>query len=166
MRKYRVKNFVNCPIPGSSTPPMFWNLTFPDPDYNKFDFKGNVIVNEQIDGDIFGFIEKSRCSLDMKTCQKLPSIKIDNMCEKFAAEKTFYSSVVKNFNPPLRCPFRPGNFTFPESSVDLSVFSMLSIDGYVFVIKYKNVLNGANNVKKTFLCYSMEVEVTKVRVRN
>jgi hypothetical protein len=166
VQKYRIKNFVNCPIPGSSTPAIYLNLSFPEPDYYKLNGKGIAIINEKIDGDASLVVEGSRCALDLKTCQKSTPFKFGELCKKIADEKAFYYSALKDVSPPLRCPIKAGNYTVPESTLDLSMFSKFSLDGYIYVMRFKIIVNGANNVKKTLMCYSVEVEVSKVRVRN
>jgi hypothetical protein len=128
--------------------------------------KGTITVNEDIVGDVSAVAEPTRCSLDMKTCQKLSPFKFGELCKKIIDKNSFCYNTWKNISPPFRCPLKPGNYTVPETSIDLSMFSMLSIDGYVFVIRVKFFVNGGNNVKRTLMCVNTESTFTKVRVRN
>jgi hypothetical protein len=141
-------------------------LTFPEPDYNKLNGKGVFVANEKIDGDIFGVLETAQCSLDMKTCQKLNSLRLDDLCKKIADEKAFWYNIFEHITPPLRCPLQPGNYNIPEAGLDLSLFAMVPIDGHVWVTQLKIIADRGKKGKKLLMCFNVEAEVTKVRVRS
>jgi hypothetical protein len=143
-------------------------VKFPESSYNKITINdGLLVVNEEIRGEIDLVYEPSRCSLDLKTCEKLQTIQIRNMCKNIQDKTTFYYSTLQKISPRLECPVKPGNYTATELVTDLSIMSLFSIDGYTWIFRVRLISNeGRSKVKKGILCFDIELKTTKTRIRS
>jgi hypothetical protein len=144
---------------------MLLYLTFPKSSYNKVNGNGTMIANEEFIGDgAVLTVENTRCSLDMKTCTKLPVLKFRDMCNKISDKGAFYYTALEKISPQLSCPIKPGNYTIPPCTVDMSVIGMMnSFEGFAFFSTLKLVLNDpATRTKKMIGCAQFEVKITKV----
>jgi hypothetical protein len=103
---------------------------FPKSNIDKIDYSGYIIVKEEIKGDLVLVLDASRCSLDMKTCEKYSNRNFRDMCSRFHEKNAFYTSSFASINPPLDCPLQPGNYSLGESTIDLTLFSIFPYDGY------------------------------------
>jgi hypothetical protein len=166
VRNYQMENFRNCPIPGKMIPPIWANLSFYKAGYDKIGINATVIINEQIDGDIVLVVEPARCSPDMITCTKPSSTKYRGMCDKLKDKRSFIYSVLGKFSPPFLCPLKAGNYTLPETSVDLSIVSKFSLDKQVYLPTLKLVSsNIGSKTKKLILCMQFEAKVSIARIK-
>jgi hypothetical protein len=161
VRYFSIRDFRNCPIPGKTTPPIFGNLTFHQADSNKVGFEGTIIINEKVDGDISLIFEPARCNPDMKTCTKLTALKFSDLCKKFKDKNSFMYNFVEKINPPIVCPLKPGIYTVPLVSADLSILTMFTREGSVYLPIMKFVVNDTKRkTKKVVLCMQFEATVT------
>jgi hypothetical protein len=151
---------------GNNSLSMLVNLTFSESAPNKITHKGFALMSEEIQGDLELIIDTSRCSLDMKTCEKISPLSFREICKKVSDKNAFYYSSLESISPPLQCPLKPGNYSIPESSLDLSFISLLSIDGYVWVLSAKLVrIVAGKKTKKSLMCLNMEIKITKNRIK-
>jgi hypothetical protein len=147
---------------------MLMSSGYPESNYNKISFNGTIKVNEEFNGDIDFSIEASRCSLDMKTCEKYSALIIREMCKKLKDKKAFYYSALEQISPPFQCPFKAGIYTIAPLSIDLSLLSLFSyLDGYVWVVTFRLVLyDSESKTKKTIFCINSETKITKTRIKS
>jgi hypothetical protein len=140
-------------------------FTYPETSYDKFTFDGGtVVVNEDILGDIDLVIEGNRCTLDMKSCEKYPTLKIPGLCKLISVKKAFYLSVLDKVTPRPKCPAKAKNHTISSCSMDMTVLKMLSIDGYVWIVK-STLSSNDGKIRKKIACLNVEVKVTKDRIK-
>lgn len=122
-------------------------------------------MTEEVLGDIEFVLGASKCTLDMKTCEKYPTTNIREMCKKFQERNAFYSSALSNFKPPLKCPLKPGNYTLSESRMDLAPVAFIPLDGFVWIVTFKFVsTEKVSQNKKIVMCLNSEVKIVKTRV--
>jgi hypothetical protein len=124
---------------------------------------GTVVVNEEIRGDVDLTIESSKCSLDMKTCTKHPTLKIRDLCKVISDKNAFYSNALEQITPRLKCPLKPGNYTISKCSADMSILSLLAIDGYVWVVE-ETITSDDGKTKKKVLCNNSVTKISKFQV--
>jgi hypothetical protein len=143
-------------------------VSYPESSNNKITLNdGMLVVNEEIRGEVVLAYESSRCTLDLKTCEKRKIMNIPDMCKKIHDKNAFYYSALEKISPRLECPVKPGNYTFSELSVDLSIFSLMSLDGYVWIFRLKLTSNnGGSKTKKGIFCVDTEIKTSKFRVRS
>jgi hypothetical protein len=127
VREIIPQRFENCPIDNL---PMRVMVT-PQRGINMVNMTGYLQMNEDISGELTGTIEANKCNLDMSNCINYSMLKISDVCGIFSNKLGMFYGVLKTIQPPLKCPLRVGNYTFMDSSIDLSIFSMIPIDGAV-----------------------------------
>lgn len=136
---------------------------------NKIAFSGLIVVSEKLFGPIDYSMDCSRCSLDMKSCEKYGIFNIKDVCRKLNDTSTFYSKIIKSFEPPIRCPIESGNYTILPSVMNLDLLEHLPIDNYVYIANAKMVsmvkMNGTKT-KNLAHCSNMEMKVVKTRVQS
>lgn len=137
-------------------------LGLPRSAFNSAVVSGHVTVSEEISGDIELVVENSRCTIDMKTCERYRDLKTSGLCDNLKEKNEFYSSVLNSIYPRIECPIQPGNYTFEDTNFDLSFARFFPIDGHVFIQTYKLSETGANKKKRTVMCLFFKVKVQAV----
>lgn len=132
---------------------------------NKITMSGSIVVSQQVSGQIDLVLESNKCSFDMKSCEKLTTINIKDMCKKF--KDALYSSAFSSIQPPLECPIKPGNYTIKDSTIELSMVSLLPIDGFVYVTSIKLVSSeNGGKTKRIVFCLNSEMKIVRTRVKS
>lgn len=72
-----------------------------------------------------------------------------------------FSPVFSSFEPPLSCPVKAGNYTLKKIVIDLSIFSIFPMDGFVYVGNYQIV--AGKQKRKPVLCINYETKIVKTR---
>jgi hypothetical protein len=98
---------------------------------DKVKFSGYFTVSEDITGEIDATVDSNKCELDMKSCFKYNSFKVPAICGALTSKSGIFADVLKSIKPPFKCPVKAGNYTIAEANFDITVFSMLPIDGAV-----------------------------------
>jgi hypothetical protein len=147
---------------------MLFYFTFPMSSYDKLSCdNGTIVVNEEIRGDFDIVAESTRCSLDMKTCEKFSTLRIRDACKLINDKNAFYSAALEKISPQIKCPIKPGKYYLSKTSADLSILSLLSLDGYVWMDKITFSTNDiGSKTKKRILCINAETKITKMRVKS
>lgn len=131
---------------------------------NQVVMSGNITVTEEISGNLDFVLENNRCNLDLTKCEQEPNLNINEVCKKLKQKNVFYSIMFEAIKPPLACPIQPGNYTVEKFSIDLSLVSMLPIDGYIWIVNFKLVSSvKGNRTKQIVACINSEVKVVKIR---
>jgi hypothetical protein len=168
-RNYQIQNFQNCPTaPGKSPAPLTVYATFPATSYNKFSYNDafGILTEEITSTEVDLVIEGNRCSLDIKTCEKYPTIKVENLCMHVERKNAYYSAILEKFEPRLHCPVKPANYTIMKYFFDLKSIALLPLDGYVFVLKVTLASKDPKTKKKKLVgCANIEIKITRERVR-
>jgi hypothetical protein len=130
---------------------------------NKVPFNGYITVHEELTGDFQFTIETNRCSFDLKSCEKYATINFRQICSKFESENAFFKGFFSSIKPPLKCPLKPGNYSLTDSIVDLSIISLIPIDGFIWMATFTLVSSedGAKK-KKIVMCINSETKILKV----
>lgn len=137
-------------------------MSFPNSNFNKLEYSGFITVSEEVAGEIEFLVEASKCSLDMKSCEKYNNVKIQSMCDRFMEKNTFYSSALASIHPQLKCPIKPGVYTLNEAAIDLSLISVIPLDGYVWVVTFKLLqAEKTKKMKKVVLCLNSETKIIR-----
>lgn len=124
-------------------------------------------VREKIYGPIDVSFEHSRCTLDMKTCEKFMTFNIRELCKKLSDTTLFYSDFIAAVTPRLVCPIAVGNYTAKSTNVNLQFISYLPIDGYIYNTIVKGVsMDPVKKTRKLIWCGKFETKVLKVRVKS
>lgn len=145
---------------------MSISINIPKGGIGKIAYSGLITVTEEVPGDIELVVESSKCSLDMKDCEKYSNINIHGMCQKFNEKKAFYSGALASIKPPLKCPLKPGNYTLEESELDLTPVSMIPLDGFIWVVTFKFVSSEAGSkTKKIAMCLNSETKIVRTNKR-
>lgn len=132
---------------------------------NRVSMSGNIFVSAEVTESLSFVVQSHKCSLDMAKCEALPILNIPEMCQKFKQKNAFYSEALKTIQPPLYCPIKPGVYRIENTSLDLSIISMLRLDGSIHVPTFKLVMQPkGSKVKKTVLCWMAELKIIKVRI--
>lgn len=146
--------------------PIKANLKLPEESSDFGVFSGTVQVDEDIFGDIDFVLESSRCSVGLKECEKYSNLNSKGLCKKFKEKNAFYSSFIRSFKPNFECPIRAGNYTLPETTIDLRFAKISPIDGYVFINTWKWVATDKKTkLKRTVMCFYLEVQILIVNKR-
>lgn len=156
-RIYSPQKWVNCPM----EMPLTVHMHVPKVNIGRIKISGVLEAKEEVLGDIEFVMEASRCTLDMKTCEKYSTLNVGEMCVKFEWKNIYYSGIFDNFKPHLKCPFQPGNYTLEESVLDLSPFTMFPLDGYVYIAAFRLVSGKARKSKKVIMCINTETKIFK-----
>jgi hypothetical protein len=124
-------------------------------------------IAEKINGPILVSLDASRCSLDMQNCEKFMTYNFKQVCKKLAGSAILFKNVINAITPRLICPIVPGLYSVAESTIDVSVFALVPLDGYVYVINVKAVSGDKeSSTRKMAFCYNMEAKVVKVRSKS
>ena len=124
-------------------------------------------LKEPLYGPIDISFEHSRCSLDMKSCEKFLTFNIRELCKKLTDTTLFYSAFVAAIKPRLMCPIAAGNYSVPRTEVNLKFISFLPIDGYVLNTIVKAVsTDPVKKTRKLAWCGKFETKIVKVRVKS
>jgi hypothetical protein len=117
-------------------------------------------------GDMEFIVDANKCTPDMKTCEKYANVNIQQMCEKMLEKNRFYSKIFDVVNPPVHCPIKPGNYSLTNSFIDLSIFNVMRLDGFVWVVKMKFVgVDRVTKAKKLLMCTDAQIEITKANTK-
>lgn len=163
VRSYEVLNMEHC----APNLPMQVDIKFPRPSTdNAITSSGTIILSEKITGPLDLSLETSRCTSDMKTCEKYDTVNFKEVCKKMVDPSFMFSYIAANIKPSLKCPASPGNYTIPETKLNLNIISMVPLDGYIYtdIIKLTFTEDGKKS-KKLMWCFKVEVKVDKVRVK-
>lgn len=161
MRTFTGHKWAQCPI----KTPVTINATVPESFTSTVTFVGVFTLSEEVIGDMDFVFTASRCSLDMKTCEKFNSINVKGMCEKFKDRHAFYSGVLEAIHPRIECPVQPNNYTVAPSSMDLSFTKFLSVEGYILIANYKLVTTDKKSkTKRIIVCINQEVKILNSRM--
>jgi hypothetical protein len=143
-------------------------FTFPESDNNgKLLLTGNMVFRENISGQIDLVLEGSKCSFDMKTCERNPTINVQDICKKFDLKTSFYSSLFASYKPPFKCPVQSGNYTMENTEIDLAFFSWLLEEGHFYSGTVKLIENETRTKKKrVVICFYTGIKVVKTRLKS
>lgn len=130
---------------------------------NALKYSGYISVTEEVKGEIDLSMEVNKCTLDMKTCDKENNMNFRELCKKFDDKNAFFSSVLENIKPQLKCPIMPGNYTIGESFMDMSIIKYIPLDGFVWVATLRLMTGGKH--KKIAMCLNTETKIIRVRSR-
>lgn len=122
---------------------------------------GLVTAIEDVPGDIDLVLESSRCDLDFKSCSRENTMNVKGMCKIFKEKNAFYSKIFQAFHPNFECyPFKAGNYTLRDTSLDLKFAKFLPIDNNIFVDTFKWITTDKRSrTKKVVMCFYLEVKV-------
>lgn len=120
-------------------------------------------VTEEFD-DFELVIDLSRCSFDMKSCDRYPAPVVSNPCRKIELKNQFYSKIIESIEPPMKCPIKFGVYEMKYNSYEFpKAFSYFPFDGYVWLPTFKFI---DKNTKKAKACVKAEVKVIRKRIRD
>lgn len=143
------------------------NLSFPPVNYVNIKYSGSINVTHEVKGDIELVMEGNRCTLDMKTCEKNNNLNVGGICQKFHDKNAFYSSLFDNIKPRLKCPIKPGIYMIEEGFLDLSLISLLPLDGYIYVCAFKLAYGEkGSRAKKVAMCLNTETKIFKTHKKS
>ena len=154
---YNVVKVDNCPI---ETPMKILLETdiFP----GGIIFFGHIQIANNISGELTFAIESTRCSLDLKLCEKWKTFNIKDVCKRIEDKNKFYSELFSSIEPKLECPFKAGNYTIDRALVDLVVLRFLPMDGFIWILTGKLVTSEkGSKIKKVIACLIFEMKVTR-----
>lgn len=153
------QNWAKCPLATI----IDLNVTIPNKRAEELiTLTGYASVSEEIPGEIGLVAEISRCSLDMKTCEKFNTRNFRDMCRRFTEKNAFYSKFFADIQPEWKCPIKSGNYVV-NASIETSPVAWMPIDNYVWVITFKLVANDpGHKQKKTILCMNSETKIIRV----
>jgi len=143
----------NCP----SKSPIDIKVILPRSNVDYLKINGHIDVKENIPGDLYGEIESTRCTLDKSSCERYTNNTIKDICKRIDENEAAFS---KHLDPPLLCPIKPGNYALVNASFDLSLISMVPLDGYTWLVTFK-LVTLENGLKKTLMCLNSETKVIK-----
>lgn len=145
---------------------MTVQLKLPISNINVVTLSAVLNVTKEVKGDMELIFDTNRCSLDMKTCEKYPGANIRGLCEKFEQKNAFYTPIFENFKPAIKCPLKPDIYTLKESKMDFSLFSLIPLDGYVWVVTIK-VLSAESGIKKkeVAMCLNTETKIVRATIK-
>ncbi|KAG5677730.1 hypothetical protein PVAND_007461 [Polypedilum vanderplanki] len=114
---------------------------------NSVKLTGYIEMTEDYNGDLHATIDANKCDFEMKNCLKYNLLKIENLCSIFTNKIGMFSMAFNSIKPPLKCPLKVGNHTLMDTQLDLTIFSVIPLDGAVWVANFK--LIGTNGkIKK------------------
>lgn len=163
VRDYSPLRWENCPI----KTPMAIQMSIPKSNINTLTMSGLIVATQEVPGEIEFTIEANKCTLDMKSCEKYTSVSVRDMCKKFESKGAFYSNAFASVQPPLQCPIKPGNYTMKESRFDLSLLSVLPLDGFIWVVTFKLIsAESGSKKKKIAMCLNSETKIFRTSRRS
>lgn len=155
VRDYSPQKWENCPI----QTPMSIQMSIPKSNINTLKMSGLITAAVEVPGDIELVVEANKCTLDMMTCEKYAGVSVRELCKRFKVKGAFYSNVIASIKPPLQCPIKAGNYTMEESTFDLSMLSVLPLDGYIWVVTFKLMSAENGKTKKIAMCLNSETKI-------
>lgn len=128
---------------------------------------GNFTNTEKLMGQLDLLLEINQCSLDKKSCEKMPTIDLKDMCKKLKAKNTFYSGIISNLKPELKCPIEPAVYNLNEVEVDFTMFSAFLHEGNLYAFNLKLIMTDhVSKKKRVIFCLNAEIKVVKTRVKS
>jgi hypothetical protein len=160
-RNYVVQKWENCRENTSAIVQM----SFAPKNINKVTYMVTLDVKEDIIGDLVLFAESNRCSLDMKTCEHYAKRNYNGLCEAFAEKNDMFAGFYRSVEPRLQChPLKSGKYSTLNTTLDLSAFSFIPIEGWIWIMKLRVVeKNKKGTSQKAAWCVDAEVKITKTR---
>ena len=128
-------------------------------------FAGTFEVKEKLYGPIDLSFDNSRCSLDMKSCEKFLVINFREGCRRLTNTTLNFSYLLAAITPRLVCPVAAGNYTIKSTELNLKFISLLPIDGYIYNTIAKVIsTDPVKKTRKLAWCSKLETKVVKVRI--
>lgn len=164
MRDYIPLHWQNCPV----DVPMKIDLKMPKSNTNNtIRMNGTIYVSEKIIGEIDFILENNRCNLNLTSCEHFQNQNIPGICKMLKTKNAFYSKGFEGIKPQLFCPFEPGNYTIDDATFDVTLISMMPIDGYVWVTTFKlAAVTKGSKKKRLVMCANSETKVVKRRIKS
>ena len=130
-------------------------------------FIGTLEVKEKLYSPIDFSLDGSRCSFDMKTCEKTPAVNIRGICSKLSDPTFLFSNVVDRVVPHLSCPINAGNYTILYTEVDMKILTYVPLDGFVYTSVVKAIsTDPVKKTRKIAWCGKFETKIFKERVKS
>lgn len=127
---------------------------------NKIIFSGQLDLVEEIRGPLELVVELNRCDVEMKKCEKIPTMKFTKLCSRLNDKKAFYYGAFSGIKPRLECPLKEKNYIASNSSIDLTAISFLPMGGFVWLTTFKINSGDEKNVHLV-LCVEMEFKIVQ-----
>ena len=164
-RIFTIQTFEVCPLEIHASVRLY--LDIPPPGLNAINMSGFLVMeNDPVFGvvnDITLTAEFSRCSFDLKNCEKSFIFNIKDFCQKMDNLENVWGNIFAAIEPKIKCA-RPGNYTLKSTRLDLSIFKNLPIEGYVWMLNIKLVhFNRQQKTKKNIMCQFIEAKVERSR---
>jgi hypothetical protein len=147
---------------------MILDLVIPENNANHtVSIGGRMEVLQKLYGPMDLTVEVNKCTLDLKTCEKVITINVKSLCSKIKDSNMFYALLLSRVVPPLNCPLNPGNYTVHHTEVDLSPFTYVPFDGFLFnfIVKILTT-NPKTKARIIAICFQMEFKILKTRVKS
>lgn len=71
---------------------------------------------------------------------------------------------MKTFQPRISCPLLAGKYIATNTTVDLTTFSRIPSEGWIWIVTVKSV-SGEGKNKKLAMCLNVEVKISRSRER-
>lgn len=160
--EFVIKSFESCPGNFSGVYQMTSNSSDGLP--NRIRYSGILNVVNDIFGPLELWVEINRCDIAMKNCEKFPTQKFNRLCQRLTDTNTFYYGAVSTVEPKLACPLRAQRYTSTNSTLDLSVISMLPLSGSVFMGKMW-VMSGEGKKSEMVQCATIELMIVRAKAK-
>lgn len=163
IRHYSIQKLEHCRVKA----PVHANFETPESvPGDKISGSGVIIITEKIFGPISISIENSRCSLDMKNCEKRATFIIREVCKRMLEENAIYTNVFKSIQPPLKCPVEPGSYTIKPTEINLGILALIPIDDQIYLthITVSSAVN-ATKSRQIIWCFTVETKIVKIRIK-
>lgn len=157
-----IKTFENCPGNFSAINQMTSNSSDGLP--NRIRYSGFLDVVREIFGPLELWVDINRCDIAMKNCEKLPTQKFNRLCHRLTDKKTFYYGAVSTVEPKLACPLRVHRYVSTNSTIDLTMISMLPLSGSVFIGKMW-MMSGEGKKSEMVQCATIELMIVRAKAR-
>lgn len=142
---------------------MYVNINNTVASTDKILYSGYLEASREVRGPLELAIETNRCDIDMRKCEKNPTLKFTGLCEKFKDTNAFYYASLSGLTPPLECPVLPQRYIATNSSMlDLSPISFLPIGGYVWLVTLKMTSSQLKRRELVF-CTMFEISIAKAK---
>lgn len=129
---------------------------------NRIRYSGFLDVTRDIFGPLELWVEINRCDIAMRNCEKFPTQKFSKLCQRVTDTKTFYYGAVSTVEPKISCPIRAQRYVSTNSTVDLSVISMLPLSGSVFIGKMW-IMSGEGKKIEMVQCATVELMIVRAK---
>ena len=127
---------------------------------NKFRFSGYVDVSTQITPPLEFTIDVNKCDQGMKKCEKNPTQKLKKPCQRLTDTRAFYYPTLTSIQPKIECPIIAQRYTATNATLDLSPFTYLPINGYIWVISLK-LFSGIDKARELAMCVEINLKTSK-----